>query len=166
MQKILANHLSTNNISYGMKLNSSSNIQDSNWLEWQFGFDFVKEEDNPSKSNLITISSKYETDLILPEYLVELAKEEKFIAVIGAPKKINREWLKKLGLPLEMFMQINSGSTSIQNMRLLLKTLSSSNFSGALCWLPEVSAEQQAQIIQAADYGNSTAIVMPIHSLH
>lgn len=123
----------------------------------------LETEDNKSCENsIIELNHKIEVDLLLPSLLQTLCKQNRFITIIGSPRKLDKNWFKKNKLPLDKFIQINSGLPNVQTMRLALGALSSGNSSGVITWLSDICKGQFQQLEQAASYGGSKAIIMPL----
>lgn len=127
-------------------------VQDLNITEQNYDF-------NPNEK-VLEFSSKQDIDFILPLILKTLCQKNQFITIIGSPRKLNKQWFEKHNLPLNKFVQIHSGKPGIQNMRLTLKALSSGKSSAVITWLSDICQGQFEQLMQAAIYGNSTAILL------
>ncbi|SET33740.1 SulA-like leucine-rich domain-containing protein [Thorsellia anophelis] len=119
-----------------------------------------------TNNSIIELTNKNEIELLLPSILKALCNQNKFITIIGAPRKLDKNWFKKNNLPLDKFIQINSGLPDVQTMRLTLRALSSGKSSGVISWLSDICKGQFEQLEQAASHGDSKAIILPLIEGH
>ncbi|MBE0127759.1 SOS-induced cell division inhibitor SulA [Citrobacter amalonaticus] len=106
------------------------------------------------------------TQLLLLPLLQQLGQQSRWQLWLTPQQKLSREWVQSAGLPLTKVMQINQLSPC-HTLESMVRALRTGNYSVVIGWLTEeLTEEEHAELVQAADEGNAMGFIMRPVSAH
>lgn len=106
------------------------------------------------------------TQLLLLPLLQQLGQQSRWQLWLTPQQKLSREWVQSAGLPLTKVMQINQLSPC-HTLESMIRALRTGNYSVVIGWLTEeLTEEEHAELVKAADEGNAMGFIMRPVSAH
>ena len=106
------------------------------------------------------------TQLLLLPLLQQLGQQSRWQLWLTPQQKLSREWVQSAGLPLSKVMQINQLSPC-HTLESMVRALRTGNYSVVIGWLTEeLTEEEHAELVKAADEGNAMGFIMRPVSAH
>ncbi|HIF4729991.1 TPA: SOS-induced cell division inhibitor SulA [Citrobacter amalonaticus] len=106
------------------------------------------------------------TQLLLLPLLQQLGQQSRWQLWLTPQQKLSREWVQSAGLPLTKVMQINQLSPC-HTLESMVRALRTGNYSVVIGWLTEeLTEEEHAELVKAADEGNAMGFIMRPVSAH
>ena len=106
------------------------------------------------------------TQLLLLPLLQQLGQQSRWQLWLTPQQKLSREWVQSAGLPLTKVMQISQLSPS-HTLESMVRALRTGNYSVVIGWLAEeLTEEEHAELVRAADEGNAMGFIMRPVSAH
>lgn len=106
------------------------------------------------------------TQLLLLPLLQQLGQQSRWQLWLTPQQKLSREWVQSAGLPLTKVMQINQLSPC-HTLESMIRALRTGNYSVVIGWLAEeLTEEEHAALVKAADEGNAMGFIMRPISAH
>lgn len=106
------------------------------------------------------------TQLLLLPLLQQLGQQSRWQLWLTPQQKLSREWVQSAGLPLTKVMQINQ-LPPCHTLESMIRALRTGNYSVVIGWLTEeLTEEEHAELVKAADEGNAMGFIMRPVSAH
>ncbi|POT57873.1 cell division inhibitor SulA [Citrobacter amalonaticus] len=106
------------------------------------------------------------TQLLLLPLLQQLGQQSRWQLWLTPQQKLSREWVQSAGLPLTKVMQIRQLSPC-NTLESMVRALRTGNYSVVIGWLAnELTEEEHAELVKAADEGNAMGFIMRPVSAH
>lgn len=106
------------------------------------------------------------TQLLLLPLLQQLGQQSRWQLWLTPQQKLSREWVQSAGLPLTKVMQISQLSPC-HTLESMVRALRTGNYSVVIGWLAEeLTEEEHAELVSAADEGNAMGFIMRPVSAH
>ncbi|HCD1255390.1 SOS-induced cell division inhibitor SulA [Citrobacter sp. ANG330] len=106
------------------------------------------------------------TQLLLLPLLQQLGQQSRWQLWLTPQQKLSREWVQSAGLPLTKVMQISQLSPC-HTLESMVRALRTGNYSVVIGWLAEeLTEEEHAELVRAADEGNAMGFIMRPVSAH
>ncbi|CAM6222058.1 MULTISPECIES: SOS-induced cell division inhibitor SulA [Citrobacter] len=106
------------------------------------------------------------TQLLLLPLLQQLGQQSRWQLWLTPQQKLSREWVQSAGLPLSKVMQIRQLSPC-HTLESMVRALRTGNYSVVIGWLAdELTEEEHAELVKAADEGNAMGFIMRPVSAH